>query len=234
MEEIKNELKKLALEMIQSDNDSIDHWLKSVSALYEKLLVLKYLNERDAHLADIRSEVEKEISKITQQASPPEISVTEAAAPEKVAENEIDPSVHSEIRVVPHPEGPPVSMTEEPAPKAPAAEKKTEQKTAKKSQPAPAKMSIAEKAAEQPKKSLNDQLSNKSLKFGLNDRIAFIKHLFNGSAEDFQRVVSQLNTFETMGEVEDFINHLVKPEYGWSDKEEFEERFMNIINARFE
>ena len=50
--------------------------------------------------------------------------------------------------------------------------------------------SVAEKAQSTEKKSLNDRLAGGALKFGLNDRIGFVKDLFDGSAEDFNRVVS--------------------------------------------
>ena len=43
-----------------------------------------------------------------------------------------------------------------------------------------------------PKKSLNDKIRN-DIQIGLNDRIAFVKNLFGGSQEDFNRVVYQLN-----------------------------------------
>jgi len=83
-----------------------------------------------------------------------------------------------------------------------------------------------------PKKSLNDKLHG-DIQIGLNDRIAFVKNLFDGSQEDFNRVISQLNTFKTEKEAKKFINKMVKPDYNWSEKEEFEERFMNIVERKF-
>ena len=83
-----------------------------------------------------------------------------------------------------------------------------------------------------PKKSLNDKLQG-DIQIGLNDRIAFVKHLFGGSQEDFNRVVSQLNTFKTEKEARKFINKMVKPDYNWTEKEEFEERFMTIVERKF-
>lgn len=80
--------------------------------------------------------------------------------------------------------------------------------------------------------SLNDKLSG-NIQIGLNDRIAFVKHLFNGSQEDFNRVVSQLNTLKTEKEAKTFINKMVKPDYNWEDKEELENRFMEIIERKF-
>jgi len=82
-------------------------------------------------------------------------------------------------------------------------------------------------------KSLNDSLG-KSISLGLNDRIAFEKNLFGGSTDDLNRVLSQLNTINTFDEARDFINELVKPDYNdWKDKEEYEERFMAIVEKKF-
>ena len=106
MEEIKNELKKIALDIIQSNEDNIENWLKSTSTLYEKLLVIKYLKERDLKLAEIRNQVESELHKIVDNSSPVEPEEIEAPAPPKKEEPKIDPIAHREIRVVPHPEGP--------------------------------------------------------------------------------------------------------------------------------
>ena len=81
-------------------------------------------------------------------------------------------------------------------------------------------------------KTLNDRLQN-SIQIGLNDRIAFVKHLFNGDQADFNRVVSQLNTMKTEKEAKKFISKMVKPDYDWSEKEEYETRLLEIIERRF-
>ncbi|SEC30035.1 hypothetical protein SAMN04489761_2616 [Tenacibaculum sp. MAR_2009_124] len=84
----------------------------------------------------------------------------------------------------------------------------------------------------EPKKSLNDHLQN-TIQIGLNDRIAFVKHLFEGNQTDFNRVISQLNTCKTEKEAKKFINKLIKPDYDWSEKEEYETRLLEIIERRF-
>ena len=84
------------------------------------------------------------------------------------------------------------------------------------------------------KKSLNDQLKVGGLNIGLNDKIAFIKHLFDGKSEDYDRVLSQLNTFASYTIAKNFIVDIVKPDYNnWEGKEEIEERFMQIIETKF-
>lgn len=87
---------------------------------------------------------------------------------------------------------------------------------------------------EEPKaKSLNDRLNN-GINIGLNDRIAFEKRLFGGSSDDFNRVLSQLNTFESFDEAKGFIEDFVKPDYNnWDGKEEYETRFLEIVEKKF-
>ena len=91
-----------------------------------------------------------------------------------------------------------------------------------------------EKVSQEPKiSSLNDRL-NKAITFGLNDRIGFEKKLFGGSSDDFNRVVSQLNTFDSFEEAKAFVDDFVKPDYNnWEGNEEFEARFMEIIEKKF-
>lgn len=81
-------------------------------------------------------------------------------------------------------------------------------------------------------KSLNDRLAV-NIQIGLNDRIAFVKSLFDGSQEDFNRVVSQLNTYATEKEAKKFIHKMVKPDYDWSQQEELEARFIEIVERKF-
>ena len=81
--------------------------------------------------------------------------------------------------------------------------------------------------------SLNDQHS-KAINIGMNDRIAFVKHLFADSNEDYNRVLSQLNSFSTYNEANDFIEEIIKPDYNnWKGSEEYAERFMEIVANKF-
>jgi hypothetical protein len=87
---------------------------------------------------------------------------------------------------------------------------------------------------EEPKTlTLNDKLV-KEITIGLNDRIAFVKHLFGGSNEDYNRVLNQLITFDTFLETKSFIDEMVKPDYNnWEGKEDYEHRFIEIIEKKF-
>jgi hypothetical protein len=81
-------------------------------------------------------------------------------------------------------------------------------------------------------KSLNDKLIS-NIQIGLNDRIVFVKNLFDNQQEDYNRVISQLNTFKSEKEAKEFINNMVKPDYNWSEQEELENRFLEIIGRKF-
>jgi hypothetical protein len=85
------------------------------------------------------------------------------------------------------------------------------------------------------KQSLNDRLNRgKELQIGLNDKLAFIKHLFEGNTEDYNRVVSQLNTVKSFEDAKNLIDTMIKPDYdNWFGKETYEERLLEILEGRF-
>lgn len=94
---------------------------------------------------------------------------------------------------------------------------------------------VSKKVNGDEKKSLNDVIKRGGLTIGLNDKIAFIKHLFDGKSEDYDRVISQINTMQSFEEAKKLIESIVKLDYnGWVGKEEFEERFIEIIKAKFD
>ena len=82
-------------------------------------------------------------------------------------------------------------------------------------------------------KSLNDKLA-KGISIDLNDRIGFVKHLFGNSNEDYNRVLSQLNSFNNFYETKTFIDEMVKPDYNnWEGKDDYANRFMEIVEKKF-
>lgn len=81
--------------------------------------------------------------------------------------------------------------------------------------------------------SLNDKLS-KTINIGLNDRIGFVKYLFGDSTEDYNRVLSQLNTFSSFEEAKDFIEEIIKPDYNnWEGVDDYAERFIELVEKKF-
>jgi hypothetical protein len=92
----------------------------------------------------------------------------------------------------------------------------------------------AQEVKEEPKTAAFKEMTTKSIAIGLNDRIGFVQHLFNDSNEDFNRVISQLNTFDTFEEAKNFINEMVLPDYNyWVGEEDYIERFMEIVEKKF-
>ena len=171
-------------------------------------------DDNQLSLVDVAEEIEKEEAAKAAQILPEEVEEIEAEEP--VLKSREDRTVFQLDEAV------------EPAPAAP------EPPVEDIAEPVMVKSeSVAEKAQSTEKKSLNDRLAGGALKFGLNDRIGFVKDLFDGSAEDFNRVVSQLNTLGSLGEAQDFLTTHIAPEYGWADNEETAERFMAAVEQRF-
>jgi len=83
------------------------------------------------------------------------------------------------------------------------------------------------------KKSVNEAIMNqRNLQIDLNDRIAFVKNLFNNSQEEFNRVVSQLNTMSSERDALSLLK-MVKKEYNWDGQEVYEERLLMLIERKF-
>ena len=86
----------------------------------------------------------------------------------------------------------------------------------------------------QDKKSLNDQLRS-TIKIGLNDRIAFVKHLFDNNPNEYNDALSKLNSFSNQEEAMNFIHQNLKPAHdNWQDKEDIENRFVDLVTGRFD
>jgi len=84
------------------------------------------------------------------------------------------------------------------------------------------------------KKTLHDRLKKSKFSIGLNDKLAFVTHLFDGKIEDYERALSELNTLNSFKLAYDFIQNKVKPEHNnWVDKSDIENRFMEIIETKF-
>ncbi len=83
-------------------------------------------------------------------------------------------------------------------------------------------------------KSLNDKFS-KGLQVDLNDRLAFIKYLFDQNANDYQRAISQIAALQTWEQAQKFILEMIKPDYNqWEGKEQYEIRFLKIVEKNFQ
>jgi hypothetical protein len=84
------------------------------------------------------------------------------------------------------------------------------------------------------RQNINDQFA-KILSIDLNDRLAFVKHLFEGDTKNYERVLAQVVTFDSWSEVSHFIKVQVQTEYNnWEGKEEIAGRFFAILRKNFE
>ncbi|MGY8965809.1 MAG: hypothetical protein ACKVHJ_01280 [Flavobacteriales bacterium] len=92
---------------------------------------------------------------------------------------------------------------------------------------------VSETLNEEEKVNIND-LFSKTISIDINDRLSFIKHLFDNNTASYERVISQIITYQSWEEVTEFLNQIVKPEYNsWKDKEEVEARFLTILQNNF-
>lgn len=223
---LKEELVKLSTEIITSqDAGDIPELYEKAKNLYEKLAVLKFIEEK---LSDIEIDISKNViaSKFEKMASA--VIDGNRAVPENNPHEEdimtpgIDTIKHmvSEMPKDLHLE----QLFAEFVAKAEVMKNDVKEVTPE----------VRDIPKQEKPKSLNDKLTTREIVIGLNDRLAFVKHLFNDSTEEFNRVLSQLNTIESADRSLAFIENMVKPEYDhWKGKEEYASRFMALIARRF-
>ena len=83
-------------------------------------------------------------------------------------------------------------------------------------------------------KNINDHFA-KALRIDLYDRLAFVKNLFEGDTASYEKVLSQIVTFDSWEEVFNFIDAQVKTEYdNWNKNEEIADRFLAILHKNFD
>ena len=224
---LKEELVKLCTDIITSDETTdITQLYDTAKELYEKLAVMKYIEEK---LSDIEIDVTKNVL----------AAKFEMMANAVINENRLVPenNPHEEDIITPGIETIKDMVSEMPTSE--EVEKIFTEFVAKTEKIKKDKEWLTPEAEKKngsgsQAKSLNDVFSPKELKFALNDRLAFIKHLFEGNAEHFDKAIAHLNTIDTEERSLAFVNNLVKPEYNqWQEKIEYEKRFVAQIKKRF-
>lgn len=224
---LREELVKLSTAIITSrDTNEITDLYEAAKTLYEKLAVLKFIDEK---LKDVEIDVSKNVIAAKFE------SMANAVLNENSSVPESNP--HQEDIIIPGMDTIKDMVSEMPS-ETPVDDvlndflaKPANMKNDKELfMPAKEKGVKKETAA----KSLNDKLNGKEIKVDLNNRLAFVKHLFNGSTEDYNRVLSQLATIDSEERSIAFVENMVKPDYkNWEGKEEYEERFIQLIERRF-
>lgn len=237
---LESELVSLAHSVLQLKNDEeIEGLYKKAQAIYEKLTIAKYLQEQQQNekenglnnqddFAEIENTFNNEMTDEVTQSIENEIDdLDESLSFEDmkfvIDDDEIvlDKSSEEDIKAVQ------TSLEEE------FKEAITADEATKIFENVTKENPIISEETSAKNRTLNDTLFKNNLQIGLNDRIAFVNQLFDGSQEDFNRVISQLNTFKSEEEAKNFLLKLVKPDYDWSNKQEFEERLLLLIERKF-
>jgi len=225
---LKEELRKLSTEIITSRNlNDYSALYETARQLYEKLAVLKYIEEK-------LNEVEIDVSKNAIAAKFETMANSVLSANSSVPES--NPHEEDIIKY------PGMDTIKGFVSEMPDNDQLEDVLTEFMSKPnlmkndkelfTPSKEDLKQAGAAP--KSLNDRLAKSNVKVDLNDRLAFVKHLFNNSMEDYNRVLSQLNTIDSEERSISFIKNMVKPDYNnWAGKEPFEERFIELVSRRF-
>lgn len=225
---LKEELVKLSTDIITSRNmNEITDMYEAAKTLYEKLAVLKFIDEK---LKDIEIDVSKNVIAAKFEKMANAVLSENSSVPEN--------NPHDDDLITPGMDTIKHMISEMPSEEASVDEVLTEFlskpnliKNDKDLFMPQKEKSIKKESAS---KSLNDKLNTNEIKIDLNNRLAFVKHLFAGSTEDYNRVLSQLSTIDSEERSIAFIKNMVKLEYhNWEGKEEYEERFIDLIARSF-
>jgi len=136
----------------------------------------------------------------------------------------------------------PAEVAARPAEGGPAkATAESEQPEAAEVAPAPAEPAEVAARLEKPETVKQDNPINQpaksiqpsKMKIGFNDRFAFINKLFHGDAEEYGNIIAAIEGMSDFHQAENYINMVVKPDFDWSEAEEYEERFMACIEQHF-
>jgi len=222
---LREELIRLSTDIITSrESDEISDLYEKAKDLYEKLAVLKFIDEK---LKDVEVDVSKNViaAKFEKMANAVMNANTSVPETNPHAEDIITPGMDTIKDMISEmPQDPKLNQVFEDFMAQPDLMKNDKELF----MPAEENENNSTKP-----QSLNDKLQ-KDIKVDLNDRLAFVKHLFNDSAEDFNRVISQLNTIDSHERSVAFITNMVKPDYDqWQGKEDYETRFMALIERKF-
>lgn len=67
----------------------------------------------------------------------------------------------------------------------------------------------------------------------LNDKLFFVKELFRGDAQAYDREVNAINAISNFGDVKKYIQHDLVPRYNWTDLSDIE-RLLEVVKLKFE
>lgn len=99
--------------------------------------------------------------------------------------------------------------------------------------PTESKRLIADLGMSEKPRSINDSAGN-GMQIGLNDRLAYIKHLFSGDDKQYEETLKKITTMQSYAQAETHIKTKIKPQHNfWLQKDMFAERFMAAVERKF-
>lgn len=136
----------------------------------------------------------------------------------------------------PAPSGKPNKSNKEP-------EEKTQQKTEEKhplhEELDPPQTSLNERLTSQEQsEALADRMQRTPINdlksaISINDRIAFIKELFDGNTREYKKAIDHINKFKNFAEVKFYINTKLRNKYNWEKDNPTVENFMELVYRKF-
>jgi len=227
--QLESELLSIAHKILKlTGREDLDKMQTEIALLYQKITILKFIEGH--HEGQLPDSIESDLSFFKSLEPVVVSSKTKEGLEENELKAEQDPDETEEIT------RPDIEIINNGAPQTP---EETEVKTTEHDlgdlSPSYAQLPIFDAIEETPQQtSLNDQLKSQGFQIGLNDRLAFVKSLFENSNEDYERVLSQLSTLDSYEEAENLLDSIIKPDYNnWEGQEEIEARFLEIIENKF-
>lgn len=227
--QLESELISIAHKILKlTGREDLGKMQTEIALLYQKITILKFIEGH--HEGQLPASIESDPSFFESLEPVVDSYETNEGLEEKELEAEQDPDKIEEITQ------PVIEITKN---EAPQKHEETEAKTTKHDlselSPGYTQLPIFDAIEETTQlKSLNNQLKPQGFQIGLNDRLAFVKSLFENSNEDYERVLSQLSTLDSYEEAENLLDSIIKPDYNnWEGQEEIEARFSEIIENKF-
>lgn len=69
-------------------------------------------------------------------------------------------------------------------------------------------------------------------KLDLNDKVTFIKHLFNGDADELKVTIDQLNSYHNLEDAKQYLSDIYYAK-NWSKADEYAQRLWNLVENKF-
>ena len=237
---LKAELTLLTQDILQNiHQDDFSDLYKSTRKLYEKMATLKQLKNRisKAEMLEIASgkQVLTDIQESKQNAVNFEVEEVEKNV--NTSENVVEETAETQEKepnvIEPETSKTGMEMFKDVSkmrfkPKSEPTEKKVESVAA----PTPAR--VPQSVKEEKVSQVMPGKKAKNMSIGLNDRIAFINNLFDGDSFAYTQYIDKLNAFDDYESALRYINDQIKPYYNnWQDMDEYEFRFIQLLELKF-